>query len=447
MDVDDLVAAGATQQAAAMRSGAVTSRDLTVATLAAIERENARLNAVVELLTDEAFDTAAEADRRRADGDDGPLLGVPIAVKNDLDIAGRVTALGSRAFTRPAAADDELIARIRRAGMVPVATATLPELAVYGFTESDPYGITRNPHHLDHTPGGSSGGSAALVAAGAVSVATASDGAGSVRIPAASCGLVGFKPTHGTMPSSGGWHGLSTQGALAQRVGDAALFLQTMGTFDADLVEAAATDPQPLRIGVSTSALAATRAQALHPQVRSALDATAAALDVAGHDVREVSIPYGLDARMSTIRYVAGIREMAAGADEPALIEKRTRQIARLGAPVGAGLVARARAAGERWGGSVHDDLGVDILLTPVMSGPALPVGHFDGRGGVRTVLGMNAFYPYTVQWNHAGTPAVSLPTGRMPDGLPLAVQLIARRGDDATLMSLAGSLERSTHA
>jgi amidase len=92
----------------------------------------------------------------------------------------------------------------------------------------------------------------------------------------------------------------------------------------------------------------------------------------------------------------------------------------------------------------VHDDLGVDILLTPVMSGPALPVGHFDGRGGIRTVLGMNSFYPYTAQWNHAGTPAVSMPVGQTDRGLPLAVQLIGQSGDDATLMSLAGWLERS---
>ena len=443
MDVDDIVAAGATNQVAAMRTGALSARDLTVATLAAIERENARLNAVVELLADRAFDAAAEADRRRADGDDGPLLGVPIALKNDLDIAGHVTAYGSRAITRAATADAELVDHILRAGMVPVATTTLPELAIYGFTESEAYGITRNPHHLDHSTGGSSGGSAALVGAGAVSVATASDGAGSVRIPAASCGLVGFKPTHGTMPSSGSWHGMSTQSGLAQRVADAALYLQSLGTFDDDLVAAAATDPKPLRIGVSTSASAATRPAPLDPQVQAALDATASALDQAGHEVREVKIPYGLDPKLLTVRYLAGIRDQADDTDDPSRLEKRTRQIARLGRAFGAGTLARAVKAGDRWGGSVHDDLGVDVLLTPVMRGPALPIGHFDGRGGLRTVLGMNAFYPYTAQWNHAATPAVSMPVGRTPEGLPLAVQLIARRGDDATLMSLAGQLER----
>lgn len=443
MDVDQVVAAGATQQAAAMRSGALSARDLAVATLAAIERENARLNAVVELLADRAFDAAAEADRRRAAGEDSPLLGVPIAIKNDLDITGHVTAYGSRSITRVATADADLVTGVLSAGMVPVATTTLPELAIYGFTESEAYGVTRNPHHLDHAPGGSSGGSAALVGAGAVSAATASDGAGSVRIPAASCGLVGFKPTHGTMPSSGSWHGLSTQSGLAQRVADVALYLQTLGTSDG-LVAAAATDPEPLQIGVSTSASAITRAQRLDPGVRASLDATASALDDAGHDVREVSIPFGLDARMLAIRFLTGIRDQADAVDDPAALEKRTRQIARLGRPFGPGSIARARKAGERWGSTVHDELGVDILLTPVMSGPALPVGRFDGRSGLRTVLGMNAFYPYTVQWNHAGIPAVSMPVGRTKEGLPLAVQLIARRGEDATLMSLAGWLERA---
>ena len=212
-------------------------------------------------------------------------------------------------------------------------------------------------------------------------------------------------------------------------------------------MDAASADPAPLRVGVSTSPAVAVRALPVDPQIRAALEATAALLDEAGHDVREVSIPYRLDAKMQAVRFLTGIRDMADAVDDPALLEKRTRQIARLGRPFGPGSIARARTAGERWGGTVHDDLGVDVLLTPVMCGPAVPVGRFDGRGGLRTVIGMNAFYPYTAQWNHAGVPAVSMPTGRTNDGLPLAVQLIARRGDDATLMSLAGWLERTLPA
>ncbi len=441
-DVEKLLAQGPTAQLEAMRDGRVSARQLTVAALAALEREDARLNAVVELLADEAFDAAAEADERRARGDDAPLLGVPVAVKNDVDVAGHVTAMGSRSIHTPAPHDGELVTALRRAGAVPVATTTLPELAIYGFTESLARGITRNPHHLDHTPGGSSGGSAAVVAAGAVGLATASDGAGSVRIPAACCGLVGFKPTHGTMPGSGGWFGLSTQGALARKVVDAALYLDALGSFPASLVEAAGREPGRLRVGLTTSASAAVRAERLDPAVRAGLDHAAASLAAAGHEVVPVEVPYGLDAKMLTVRYLAGIRAKARSVEDQALLEPRTRRIMRLGRPFGPRSIERAREAGERWGGSVIDDLGVDVLLTPVMSSAALEVGSFSRRSGLRTVLAMNAFYPYTAQWNHAGAPAVSLPMGS-DEGLPLAVQLVGRRGDDATLVSLAAQLER----
>ena len=442
MEASDLVGAGPVAQSAALRAGTITSRQLTIATLAAVERENARLNAVVELLPDEAFDAADEADRRRGNGEDTPLLGVPIAIKNDLDVEGHVTRLGSRAFTTPAERDGDLVLDLRRAGLVPVATTTLPELAICGFTESEATGITRNPHDLDRSSGGSSGGSAALVAAGAVGLATASDGAGSIRIPAASCGLVGFKPSHGTLPSSGGWHGLSTQGCVVPSVADAALFLDTLGLFLSPLVEAAATPPPPLRIGVSTTPAAIARAEKLDPEVRSALERAADVLRAAGHDVRDVETPYRLDSKALAARYLGGIREKALTAPDASLLERRTRQIARLGAPFGPRAVAWSRRQGEKFGARVHAELDVDVLLTPVMSGTALPVGRFKGRGGLRTVLGMNAFYPYTAQWNHAGTPAVSLPAGRAGDGLPLAVQLVGRVDDDALLMSVAAQLE-----
>jgi amidase len=445
MDAAQAVAAGPTRQGELLAAGTLTSRELTEATLAAIERENPLVNAVVTVLADQALAAADDADRRRAAGESGSLLGVPIAVKDDLDVAGQVTGLGSRGATRVAARDADLVAAMRAAGMVVVAKATLPELAIFGFTESAHTGITRNPHDPAHTPGGSSGGSAALVAAGAVGIATASDGAGSIRIPAACCGLVGFKPTHGTMPSSGGWHGLSTQGALAARVIDSALFLETFGAFGSSLVEAAATDPAPLRIGVSFSASAATKALPLDPRVRDAVEAVGDTLRAAGHTVTTVDIPYGVGAKALTVRYLAGIRDGADGVADRTRLEPRTRAIARLGRPFGRRAVEWAQRAGRTWGDRVHDDLGVDVLLTPVMSGPAPRVEHWKGKGGLATVLSMNSFYPYTAQWNQAGVPAVSMPAGGARAGLPLAVQLIARRGDDARLMSLAGQLERAT--
>jgi amidase len=438
-----MVAAGPTRLAESLRSGDLTSRRLTEATLAAIAAENPAINATVSVFAAEALAAADEADRRRAAGEDGPLLGVPVAVKDDLDIRGTVTGRGSRGATSVAADDSDLVAAMRAAGMVIVAKTTLPELAITGFTESDLSGVTRNPRHLGHTSGGSSGGSAALVAAGAVSLATASDGAGSIRIPAACCGLVGFKPTQGTMPSSGGWHDLSTQGALTTRVADSALFLDTFGTFGSSLVEAAATDPGPLRVGVSYSAAAATKALPLDSRVREQVERAAGVLRAAGHTVTDVKIPYPVAVKALTVRYLSGIAEAAAALDDPHAVEPRTRAIVGLGRPFGRRAVAWSRRRGDGWGGSVHDSLGVDVLLTPVMTGPAIPVEHWKGKGGLATILAMNAFYPYTAQWNHAGVPAVSMPSGATDDGLPLAIQLVGRRGDDARLMALAGQWER----
>lgn len=445
MTIDDesLAALGPTRAGERLRSGEQTSRSLTEATLAAVEATGPRVNATVAVYREAALAAADDADRRRAAGESGPLLGIPVAVKDDLDIRGSVTGRGSRALTTRATQDSDLVAAMRAAGMVIVAKSTLPELAICGFTESAATGVTRNPHQPGHTPGGSSGGSAALVAAGAVGVATASDGAGSIRIPAACCGLVGFKPTQGTMPSSGGWHDLSTQGGLAARVADSALFLDTFGTFSSSLVEAAASDPGPLRIGVSFSAAAATKALPLDPRVRRQVERAAAALGAAGHSVSRVDISYPLASKALTARYLGGIAEAAGAVDDPAALEPRTRAIARLGRPFGPRAVGWATRQGRAWGDSVHDALGVDVLLTPVMSGPAIPVGHWKDRGGLSTILAMNAFYPYTAQWNHAGVPAVSMPAGATDEGLPLAVQLIGRRHDDGRLMALAGQWER----
>jgi len=441
-DLRSIIASGASAQAELLASGAVSSRDLTAATLDAVEEAHQRLNATVAIFRDDALRAADEADARRAAGDAGPLTGVPIAIKDDLDIAGHVTGWGSRSMIRPAETDSDYVRAVRDAGMVIVAKSALPELAITGFTEPAATGPTRNPHHLDHTPGGSSGGSGALVGAGAIGIASASDGAGSIRIPAACCGAVGFKPTNGHMPSSGGWHGLSTQGCITPRLADTALFLDTIGSFPDSFVEAAARAPEPLRIGLSFSGSAATRPLPIDPRVRAAVQGTAERLEALGHDVREVTIPYGFAAKTLTARYLGGIRTSSMAVHDRSRLEKRTKGIARLGAPFGRRAIAFAQRKGAEFGATIHDQLGVDVFLTPMMAGPPIPVGHWADKGPVGLILSMNAFYAYTAQWNHAGTPAVSLPAGTTDDGLPLAVQLIARRGDDARLMSLAAQVE-----
>lgn len=441
MDVADLVGLGPTALAPLLSERQVSARELAVATLSAVERADAQVNAVVDLLADEAFDAADEADRRLAAGERAPLLGVPIAVKNDLDVAGRVSRHGSLAATRPAPVDGPLVRRLKEVGAVPVASTTLPELAIFGFTESRATGITRNPHALDHTPGGSSGGSAALVAAGALGLATAADGAGSIRIPAACCGLVGFKPTLGPIPDSGSWLGLSTQGCVTRTVADTARYLDAVGM--SGLVDATGADPVPLRIGLATNGATIGRAPSLHGDVRQAVAHVGSLLSDAGHDVCEVTVPYDRDSRAFIARYLGGVAEVAGSLDAPDRLEPRTKRIVRMGRAFGPRAIEWSRRAGDRFGATVHDRLGVDVLLTPVMSGRVIKVGHFDGKGALRTLVSMNGVYPYTAQWNHANVPAVSVPVGATRKGLPLAAQLIGRRGDDARLMSLTAQVER----
>lgn len=429
-------------QSRALADGAISAVELADQVATQISSANEKLNAVVMMLPKLSRRIAHQADERRAAGDSSELLGIPIAIKDDQDMAGLVTGRGSSAFQTPARANSPSIDALLAAGMVPVAKTTLPELAICGFTHSQTFGHTHNPHDGSRTSGGSSGGSAALVGAGAVPVATGSDGAGSIRIPAACCGTVGFKPTHGLMPASGGWYGMSTQGALTATVADTAMYLDSVGNFNDRLTDAAATAPQPLRVGVTTNPVATGPAEALDPHVAAEIERVAQQLSQLGHRVRPVKVDYGPAARALSVRYLAGIRQQALTAEHPERLEPRTRAIASWGKPMGRRLIDAAVRAGARWGSAVHDLSGVDVLLSPVMAGPAPELTYFSRKTGIGTVMAMNAFYAYTAQWNHAGLPAVALPTPAKSGKLPLAVQLIARAGDDARLMSLAGQLE-----
>ncbi|HWT24835.1 MAG TPA: amidase family protein, partial [Solirubrobacteraceae bacterium] len=196
----DVAFAGLAGQLGLLRRGAWSSRELVELALRRIDAVNPRLNAFGAVYRDAALAAADEADRRRADGEDAPLLGVPVAVKDEMDIAGKVTSRGMGTLLEPAPADSEAVRRLRAAGAVIVGKTTMPELGLFPFTESVTWGVTRNPWNLERTPGGSSGGSAAAVAAGLVPVALAADGAGSIRIPAACCGLFGLKPHAGRVP-------------------------------------------------------------------------------------------------------------------------------------------------------------------------------------------------------------------------------------------------------
>ena len=449
MRARDLLVAGPGAQLRAMDAGEVTATDLVVAVMAQVGGVDPSIGAFVRL--DEAGSRAAalaaDADRAAGarSGPERPLLGVPVAVKDDTDLAGEVTGQGSRAFTTPAGHDAELVRRLRTAGAVLVGKTAMPELGIYGFTESAATGATRNPWARWHTPGGSSGGSAAAVAAGMVGVATASDGAGSVRIPAACCGLVGFKPSAGSMPSSGDWNGLSVQCALTRRVDDTARYLDAVGGLTESMLAAAGREPGRLRIGVDLSPLRASVPLGLDPQARAAVLETGRRLADLGHQVWRVRAAQRVAPQAFTARYLAGIHAAAQAADHPELLEPRTQQIVRAGAAVRPGLLALAVESGSAHGDRTMTALGADVLLTPVQAGDPPEIGRWATGNGVATVVSMARFFAYTPMWNHTGQPAVSMPAGFSGAGLPLAVQLVARRGDDARLMSLAAQLEAAS--
>src|SRR4051812_3219064 len=219
MDELDLAFAGIARQAELIRSGEVSPVELVELCLRRIERIDQRLNAFRVVLAERALAEARQAEGRSGAGGDRPLLGVPVAVKDNLDVAGEVTTYGSRAYGAPAAADSEVVRRLRAAGAIVVGKTHLSELAVFPWTESAAWGMTYNPWSEERTAGGSSGGSGAAVAAGLIGAAYASDGGGSIRIPASVNGLFGLKPQRGRVtlsPHPQHWHGLSQTGSLTR---------------------------------------------------------------------------------------------------------------------------------------------------------------------------------------------------------------------------------------
>ncbi len=440
MDRDDLAFAGVARQAELIRSGEVTSRELVMLYLERIERLDPQLNAFRNVMSERALVDAQQADGRRGAGDDRPLLGVPMAVKDAEDVTGEVTTWGTDANSTPATQDSELVRRLRAAGAVVIGKTNCPELVIMGDTEGPAFGITRNPWNTDRSPGGSSGGSAAAVAAGLCAAATASDGAGSIRIPASHCGLVGLKPTRDRIPLAPlreHWYGMSVVGFEARSVEDVAL-LMSVGAEDDDLRDSFTRPPGRLRVAVSTKSVLPTR---LHGDVKRVTDATAGRLRTLGHDVQQSDPPYPL-VSPATTRYLAG---MAQDAEErlerPERLQRRTKGFARIGNAI-------PRAALD-WALREDDTERLrpfferhDVLLTPVSAQPPIRAGQWEGLGAVRTFLGMAQVYPFALEWNLTGQPSISVPVGRSDDGLPIGMQLVGRHGEEATLLALAAQLE-----
>jgi amidase len=455
VDKLDLAFAGLARQAELIRAGDVSSRELVELFLERIERLDPDLNAYRLVMAERAL---AEADqayaRRRSDGE-RPLLGVPVAVKDNVDVAGEVTTHGTNAFGEPARDDAEIVRRLRAAGAVILGKTLLPELAVYPWTESATHGATRNPWDPQRTTGGSSGGSAAAVAAGLAAAGLASDGGGSIRIPAACCGLFGLKPQRGRvslMPMPEHWHGLSVFGSVTRTVRDTALWLDVVsGRAEGDaetarppktsFVEAAATPPGKLRIAFSrATGLPPVKVK---PEVQRAVHETAELLRSLGHTVEPRDPDYGPVQPVFIPRWLHGIHQDAEALPHPQRLERRIRHLAAAGRLVGLDGAARARAREPGYAarlGEIFRDY--DVLLTPTIPTPPWPLLRFEGRGVVRATLGAADVVPFTGPWNVTGQPAASIPAGFTDGGLPLAVQLIGRPHDETTLLSLAAQME-----
>ena len=462
MDATEIAYAGIARQAQLIADGEISSRELLELCLERIARFDRSeigqpLNAFRTVFAERARLEADQADARRGAGGERPLLGVPMAVKDDIDVAGEVTAYGTNAFGPPVRADAEVVRRLREAGAVVIGKTNVPELTLWPFTETATFGATRNPWDLQRAPGGSSGGSAAAVAAGLVGAALGSDGAGSIRIPAAWCGLFGLKPQRGRVsmaPRSRGWHGLSVNGVLSRRVADTALFLDVAsGTIDIDhdsapapavpFAQAAAAAPGRLRIACSTRVPFGVISK-LDADAERSFRETIELLRSLGHEVSERDPDYGRDTVPAVlVRYLRGAHDDASALAHPERLERRTRGIARLGGLIPRALLERA-LAGEaelaRRLNRVFEDH--DVLLTPATAAPPLRIGQLQGRGALWTLNAVGGMVPYNGVWNVTGQPAASVPAGFGADGLPRAVQLVGRPGDEVTLLSLAGQLE-----
>ncbi len=457
IDVDEAIAfAGAARQAELIRSGEVSPTELVHMHLVRIERYGPALNAFRKVFAEKALLEAEQAEARLKAGEDRPLLGVPIAIKDEVDVAGEVRTIGTDAFSAPAKEDSEMVRRLREAGAIVIGVTLMPELGICGFTESATYGVTRNPWNPQRSPGGSSGGTAAAVAAGLVPIGTAGDGGGSIRIPAASCGLFGLKPSRGRIsmaPDADGWHGLAVVGCLSRTVIDTALFLDVTagGSTEPEapppperpFLESAKSAPGKLRVAWSTSAPRAAMAPTVSDEVKRVVSEAAELLGGLGHEVSQRDPDWGAIGNSIFPRFLRGVSDSVASVEHPERLERRTRGFGRLGSLLPDGLYERAmsaRPADIARINAIFDSH--DVVVTPVMGGTALPVRRWEGQGALRTVLGMSRFYPYCIPWNHLGNPAMAVPFGFGEDGMPLSIQVIGRPGGEATLLSLAAQIE-----
>ena len=436
----DLGAATAGDLAGMVRAGAASPEEVVRAHLERIERLDRRFSAFEQVRGERALREAAEL-VRRTDLSSLPLAGVPVAIKDNVDVAGEPTRHGSRATpATPAAADSEVVRRLRAAGCIVIGKTRMPELAIWPLTEPANSPPARNPWDPSRTPGGSTGGGAVAVATAMTPLALGSDGGGSIRLPAACCGIAGLKPGPGLVPTVDGlphWFGLTSWGPMARSTADLGLMLDVLAGTD----RFRATAPGVrLRIAVSTAP--ATAGTKVDPEIGTAIERLAAALESAGHTVVRADPPYPPDLGLRFMkRWLGGIAQDAAGLRTGDL-EPRTRGMVRAGRLLG-GIGAVRLAEADRFARRARDWIAAhDILLCPVMSEPPVEIGRWASLGWIRMALAAGGWV-CTTPWNLAGLPAASVPAGQTAGGLPIGAQLIAGPGREDVILDLMAEIER----
>ncbi|MGW3506954.1 amidase [Streptomyces sp. NPDC000994] len=455
----------AAEQAAAIQAGAVSPVEFTAHYLERVDALNPSVGAFTTVMAEQALDRARQAEKEVAAASRTgavlpPLHGVTIAVKDLVQVEDVRWTLGSAAFTDQVAdMDDHVVTRLRQAGTVLLGKTNTPEFALPCYTENELGPPTRNPWDLDRSPGGSSGGSAAAVAAGLSALGHGTDAGGSIRIPASACGLVGLKPSRGRVSNGPVDHdvtGLSVHGPLARTVADAAMLLDAMaGPMPGDVYTApplaagetflACVDREPARLRVAGLPDPMVPDAAVHPDCEAAYRKTVQLLEGAGHQVDELEMPPDPDVveAFQRVWAVAAAGRQVDEEDEP-LLTPFTRHLREKGRQV-TGLEFAAGLTTFRGLGQLFADVffaSYDVVLTPTLARPPALTGEFYGKDPAADFDAMAAFMPYTPLYNITGLPALSLPLHWNTDGLPIGVMLGARYGDEATLLSLAAQLE-----
>jgi amidase len=465
---EELARLDATAQAELVSKGEVSPAELVEAAIARIEATNGDVNAVIHPLFEEGLEAA------RGELPDGPFRGVPFLLKDlGAAFAGQPLHLGmqylkERDFRAPV--DTYLAQRFRAAGLVTIGKTNCPELGILPTTEPRAYGATRNPWDLGRTPGGSSGGSAAAVAAGMVPMAHANDGGGSIRIPASNCGLVGLKPSRQRTsegPIAGDFmSGLTAELCVSRSVRDTAALLEAVhGSAPGDpyvappplrpYTEEVGADPGKLRIALWTETIIE---QDADPEVVAATKAAAATLEGLGHTVEEPdlsmlkSIPIiepflvrWAAGQASTLDQLGIIGGATIGPDD---VEPLTWALAEIGRARSAGdyltAVGQHQAMSRMFAG-IHES-GFDLLLSPVLGEPPPPLGTLDDSGPDPMAAFERAFLDgcFTAAFNATGQPAISLPLHVSESGLPIGTHLVAPLGREDVLLRVASQLEQA---